>query len=326
MTDDLAILENYIERCSNWGRWGPADQLGTVNLITAEKVREAAALVKAGKSISLTMPYDAHGPQNGYLGRTNPLLYQLLSGPGYLVGEQYSLETPTLTELRKSTGRPTAGFYDDVLVMPTQSGTQWDALCHCFWRGRMYNGQPAADAGTGGSRSNGVQNYTGKIITRGVLVDLAAHRGVDTLEPGYAITADDLDEYLAAKNLQIRPGDALIVRTGFMAARRGTWGDYAGGPSPGLSLHTAPWLRDKDVAAVATDTWGIEVLPNEIDVWQPLHVVSLAHTGLAFGEMFDLDALSNDSKTDGIYEFMFAASPLPVTGASGGPVSALAMK
>jgi kynurenine formamidase len=326
MSNDLAILDDYIQRCSNWGRWGPDDQLGTVNLITAEKVREAAALVKAGKSISLTMPYDAHGPQNGYLDRTNPRLYQLLSGPGYLVGEQNSLETPTLTELRKSTGQPTAGFYDDVLVMPTQSGTQWDALCHCFWRGHMYNGHPAADAGTAGSRSNGVHNYTGKIVTRGVFVDLPTHRGVDTLEPGYAITTDDLDEYLAAKNLEIRPGDALIVRTGFMAARRGNWGDYAGGPSPGLSLHMAPWLHDKDIAAIATDTWGIEVLPNEIDVWQPLHVVSLAHTGLAFGEMFDLDALSDDSKADGIYEFMFSASPLPLSGASGSPVSALAIK
>jgi kynurenine formamidase len=289
-------------------------------------VREAAALVKLGKIISLTMPYDVHGPQSGYLGRTNPQLYQLTSGPGYLVGEQYSVETPTLTELRKSTGGPTGGYYDDVLVMSTQSGTQWDALCHFFWWGQMYNRFSAADAGTGGSRANGVQNYTGKILTRGVFADLAAHRGVDALEPGYAITADDLDECLAAENLEIRPGDALIIRTGFMGARRGNRGDYAGGPSPGLSLHTASWIREKDVAAVATDTWGIEVLPNEIDCWQPLHVVSLVHTGLAFGEMFDLDALSEDSKADRIYEFMFSASPLPLTGASGSPVSALAIK
>jgi hypothetical protein len=193
--------------------------------------------------------------------------------------EQYSKETHTLAELRKSTGQPTAGYYDDVLAMPTQSGTQWDALCHSFWRGQMYNGHSAGDAGTAGSRSNGVQHYTGKIVTRGVFVDLAEYRGVDTLDPGYAITADDLDEYLATKNLQIRPGDALLIRTGFMGVRRGNWGDYAGGPSPGLSLHTATWIRDNDIAAVATDTWGIEVLPNEIDCWQPLHVVSLAHTG-----------------------------------------------
>lgn len=325
-TGDVEVLEDYIARCSNWGRWGPHDQLGTVNLITPEKVCQAAALVRTGKTISLTMPYDTRGPQTGFLGRTNPVLYQLASGPGYLAGEQQALETHTLTELRKSTGQPTLGYYDDVLVMPTQSGTQWDALCHFFWRGQMYNGHPAAVAGTAGSRSNGVQNYTAKIVTRGVFIDLAVHRGADTLDPGYAITAEDLDEYLAAKNLEIRPGDALIIRTGFMAARREKWGDYAGGHSPGLSLHTAPWLRAKDIAAIATDTWGIEVLPNEIDCWQPLHIVCLVHTGLAFGEMFDLDALSDDTKADGIHEFMFCASPLPVTGASGGPVSALAIK
>ena len=75
MTDDLAILDNYIDRCSNWGRWGADDQLGTVNLITPDKIREATALVKAAKTISLTMPYDSHGPQNGYLDRTHPRLY-----------------------------------------------------------------------------------------------------------------------------------------------------------------------------------------------------------------------------------------------------------
>src|ERR1700742_1557332 len=231
---DLPVLENYIERCSNWGRWGSDDQLGTVNLITQAKIREAAALVKVGKTISLTMPYDGHGPQNGYLGRTNPHLYQLTSGPGYVVGEQRSVETQTLAEWRRSSGQPTAGYYDDVLVMPTQSGTQWDALCHFFWRGQMYNGHSAAYAGTGGSRANGVENYTGKIVTRGVFVDLATYWGVATLDPGYAITIDDLEEYLAAKNLEVRPGDALIIRTGFMAARRQDWGTYAGGPSPGL--------------------------------------------------------------------------------------------
>ena len=95
------------------------------------------------------MPYDETGPQTGYLGRANPHLYQLTSGPGYLVGEQLRVETDTLTQWHDATGQPTAGYYDDVLVMPTQSGTQWDALCHFFWRGQMYNGHPAADAGNG---------------------------------------------------------------------------------------------------------------------------------------------------------------------------------
>lgn len=98
------------------------------------------------------------------------------------------------------------------------------------------------------------------------------------------------------------------------------------GPAPGLSLHTAPWLHRQGVAAIAADTWGVEVRPNEIGVYQPLHVVSLVHTGIAFGEMFDLDALAADCAADGVYEFMFVASPLPLTGAAGAPVSAVAIK
>jgi kynurenine formamidase len=321
--NDLSVLQKYIDQCSNWGRWGADDELGAVNLITEAKVREGVSLVKYGKSIPLTMAYDNHGPQRGSAslgGRNNPTLYQTMTGAGYLMGEQ-----DFLPPHHKCSGHG-VGFYDDILMMPTQSGTQWDALCHAFWDGKMYNGRSASEAGGGGARRNGVHHYTGKIVTRGVFVDFPEFKGVPTLDPGYAISVDDFEKYLAAKNLKLRPGDALLVRTGFMAARRGNWGDYAGGPSPGLSLHTAPWIRENDIAAIATDTWGLEVLPNEIDCFQPLHVVALVHTGVAFGEMFDFDALSADCRSDGVYEFLFVASPLPLTGASGGPVSGLAIK
>lgn len=100
----------------------------------------------------------------------------------------------------------------------------------------------------------------------------------------------------------------------------------AGGSAPGLSLHTAPWLAQKEVVAIATDTWGVEVRPNEIEELQPLHQVALVHMGLAFGEMFDLDALAVDCEQDGRYSFMLAASPLPLTGAVGSPVAATAIK
>ena len=210
--------------------------------------------------------------------------------------------------------------------MPTQCGTQWDAPSHIFYRGRMWNGYSAAEVDAYGAHRNGIENYTGRIVMRGLLVDVAAHLGVAALEPGHAITVAEIEGALAAHDLTVRPGDALLVRTGFLGARRGRWGDYAGGAAPGLSLHTAPWLRSHDVAAVATDTWGVEVRPNEIDAYQPLHLVSLVHTGIAFGEMFDLDALAADCARDGRYEFMFVASPLPLTGGTGSPVSALALK
>jgi kynurenine formamidase len=316
--DDTRLLQQYIETCSNWGRWGEDDQVGALNLVGPEQVRAAAGLVRTGRSISLTLPYDQRGPQPGGF-RNNPQLLLTATGSDHLSGAQ----EPLPGGFGPARG---FGFADDVLIMPTQCGTQWDALCHIFWHGRMWNGRSAGQVTSRGAEFNGIEHYTGRIVMRGVLVDVARHRRVDALRPGEAVTSDDVEGFLDAHGVAVRQGDALLVRTGFMAARRDGWGDYAGGPAPGLSVHMAPWLHRHDVAAVATDTWGVEVRPNEIAYFQPLHLVSLVHGGIAFGEMFDLDVLAADCAEDGVYEFMFVASPLPITGASGAPVSALAIK
>jgi kynurenine formamidase len=218
------------------------------------------------------------------------------------------------------------GYADDVVVMPNQAGTQWDALAHIFWDGKMWNGHDPAVVGAKGAARCGIERWQSDFIMRGVLLDVARHKGVDALAPGYAITVEDLDGTAAAEGVDIRRGDAVIVRTGLTEIRRDAWGDYSGGDSPGLSLHTAPWLHAHEVAAIATDTWGIEVRPNEVDLFQPLHVVALVHMGLAFGEIFDLAAISRDCADDGVYEFLFAAPPLPITGAVGSPLNGLAVK
>lgn len=312
------LLNRYIAACTNWGRWGTDDEVGTLNLVGPEQVRRAAGLVRRGVPISLTLPYDQSGPQPGGF-RNNPQLLLTATGTDHTSGGQ----DPLPGGFGPAKG---FGFSDDVLVMPTQSGTQWDSLSHIFWNKQMFNGRSANEVTSRGATANGIENYTGKIAMRGVLVDVAAHRGVDSLRPGEAIGPDEVDVILRTRGMSIAPGDALLIRTGFMSARRGNWGDYAGGSAPGLSLHMAPWLHQHDVAAIATDTWGVEVRPNEIDYFQPLHIISLVHGGLAFGEMFDLDALADDCAADGIDEFMFVASPLPLTGGSGAPVSAVAIK
>lgn len=312
------LLHDYIASCSNWGRWGADDEVGALNLVGPEEVMRAAGLVKKGTPISLTLPYDQAGPQPGGF-RNNPQLLLTATGTDHVGGAQ----DPLPGGFGPSRG---FGFSDDVLVMPTQSGTQWDSLSHIFWEGQMFNGRPADQVSSRGAAANGIENYTGRIVMPGILIDMPAHRGVHALEPGDAVDAAEIDEFLADHNLTVQAGDALLVRTGFMAARRGNWGDYAGGDAPGLSLHLAPWLHSHDVAAIATDTWGVEVRPNQIDYFQPLHIVSLVHGGIAFGEMFDLDALAADCAQDGVYTFMFVASPLPITGASGAPVSAVAIK
>jgi kynurenine formamidase len=123
-------------------------------------------------------------------------------------------------------------------------------------------------------------------------------------------------------------GDIVLVRTGRLTrVRREGWGDYAGGDSPGLSFTTAGWLHGTEIAALATDTWGFEVRPNEFEpAFQPLHQVAIPHLGLLIGEMWDLDALAEDCAADGVHDFWLTAAPLPITGAVGSPVNPIAVK
>jgi kynurenine formamidase len=128
--------------------------------------------------------------------------------------------------------------------------------------------------------------------------------------------------------VRVGRGDLVVVRTGQLArVRREGWGDYAGRPAPGLSFTTAGWLHGTRIAAIATDTWGFEVRPNEFDhAFQPLHQVAIPHIGLLIGEMWDAEALAEDCAADGVHEFWLTAAPLPVTGAVGSPVNPIAVK
>ncbi|MGH3501044.1 MAG: cyclase family protein [Nocardioidaceae bacterium] len=312
------IVRGYIEKYSNWGRWGADDQLGALNLVGPEEIKAAALLVRQGKVISLTLPYDLKGPQVGGF-RANPLNMMTATGTDHLSGAQDTLPA----DWGPAKG---FGFADDVVVMPNQSGTQWDGLAHIFWEGRMWNDHDAGEVTASGAARCGIEKWREKLIMRGVLLDVARFKGVDALDPGYAITTDDLDDTAVAQGVEVRRGDALIVRTGMLEARRERWGDYSGGSAPGLSLHTAPWLAAHEVAAIATDTWGCEVRPNEVDLFQPLHVVALVHMGLAFGEIFDLERIGRDCADDGVHEFLLCAPVLPITGAVGSAVNALAVK
>lgn len=312
------IVRGYIAKYSNWGRWGEEDQLGALNFVGPAQVVAAAALVRQGKVMSMSLPYDLHGPQVGGF-RANPLNMMTATGTDYLSGAQ----DPLPANWGPAKG---FGYADDVIVMPNQAGTQWDGLAHIFFEGKMFNGHDAALVTANGAKRCGIEVFRDRLAMRGVLLDVARHKGVEALEPGYAVTADDLDATAAAEGIEVRTGDCVIVRTGLLGQRRGNWGDYCGGPAPGMSLHTAPWLADHEVAALATDTWGVEVRPNEIELFQPLHVVALVHMGIPFGEIWDLEGIGADCAADGVYEFMLVAAPLPITGAVGSPLNALAIK
>jgi len=247
------------KRLRNWGRWGADDQRGTLNYITPADIVRAASLIRRGDVFSLAIPFDAKGPQIDQPRRFNPIHRMMITGPDCTTGA-----------IRFPGG---VGFSDDMVIMPLQCATQWDALSHCFEDGRMYNGYDANEVSSRGAKRNGIDKIARGIVARGVLLDMPRVKNVRWLEAGYAIGTEDLDGALAHHHVTVGRGDALLVRTGHMTLcrERGSWGDYAGGDAPGLSFHTADWMHRRQIAAVATDTWGMEVRPNEFpDVFQPL--------------------------------------------------------
>jgi len=314
-TNPEAAIEKAAALCSNTGRWGADDVLGTLNFLDDATRLRAAAEIRRGTAFSLSQSFDMDGPQKGWRRRTNPVHTMLDTGTDAEHGVQ---------------GFPHGiGGADDVIAMPLQASTQWDGLGHIFDHGTAYNGRRAGDVVTSlGDGVTGIETAAGIIAGRGVLLDVGQVIGGGELPDGFAITAAHLDATAAAHGVTIGRGDILCVRTGQLArARRDGWGDYAGGPAPGLSFTTAEWLHRSEIAAIATDTWGFEVRPNEFDeAFQPLHQVCIPNMGLFLGEMWDLDALAADCLADGRYTFFLTAAPLPVTGAVGAPVNPLAVK
>jgi kynurenine formamidase len=311
-------LEEYITRYTNWGRWGQGDECGTTNFVTDAIVRDACRAVQSGRVVGLGLGFDQNGPMTGANGRFNCLRYSTATGTDHATGNQLWSGQPFPREM---------GYADDVVTLPLQSATHWDALSHIFHRGKMYNGVPTEAITAAGASRNGVERLADRLVGRAVLLDMPRNKGVDWLEDGYAITADDLEEAATAARAEIREGDILLLRTGKLRhCRRDGWGDFAGGDAPGLSFHSIPWLYDHRIAAVASDTWGVEVRPNELpDSFQPFHIVALVYMGLLLGEMFDFEALAQACAEQERYELLLAASPLAFTGAAGAPPGPVAI-
>lgn len=321
---DISDVRRIAEAVSNWGRWGPDDELGTLNLLTPERVAEAAKLVQRGELISMGVPLDEKGPQTGGWGRFNPIHLMMRDGGDAVTGA-------TVRDFYGGVDGYVRGT-DDLIIMPLQSGTQWDALAHMVFEDKIYNGYEATQVSSLGALKNDIAKAREKLIGRGVLLDIARWKGKDWLEGGEAISGDDLEDCATAQGVEIKSGDIVLVRTGRMGRVKaeGTWGDYAAGYSsqaPGLGLASAEWIHSKNVAAVATDTWGAEVLPTEPkDVSMPMHIILIVHMGLTLGEIFDLEAIAEDCERDGVYEFLFSAPPLPITRAVGSPINPIAVK
>jgi kynurenine formamidase len=308
-------IEAMIRRVSNWGRWGPDDELGTVNYITPERRIEASRLVRRGEVFSLAIPFDEQGPQPPFERRLNPRHVMLQTG----------------TDLRAGVQKGSVdgwGYSDDMVVMALQAATQWDSLAHAFYDYKMYNDRDCALVTIEGAAKNSIAVLRDRIVSRGVLLDVAHSTGVEHLALDHQITVAELESCQEAERVEVRSGDVLLVRTGNLgrARRAGGWKDFCFTDEPGLGLDTLPWLHEHQVAAVAADNWAFEAIPSGTQILLPIHAVAIVFMGLLVGEIFDLDELALDCARDGVYEFLFSAPPLPFTGAVGSPVNPLAIK
>ncbi|MEV5122103.1 cyclase family protein [Streptomyces decoyicus] len=301
-------FHDIAKRVNNWGRWGADDEIGTLNLITEQVVREAAKCIRSGRRIPLALPLQQDGVQTGMIpGRVNPLhtmtaINQEIFGPG------------------------TVATSDDAVTMGLQAATHWDGLTHVSHSGRLYNNRPAGSVTAHhGAAVLGIEKAT-PIVSRGVLLDVARARGTDRLPGGHAVTPEDLDAAEELAGLKVRAGDVVLVRTGqlrhYLAGDRQAYAF----PSPGLSLRTPEWFHARDVAAVANDTLTFEIFPPEIEnLWMPVHALDLVEMGMLQGQNWNLEELSTACAEAGRHAFLLSAMAEPFVGGSGTPVAPVAI-
>ena len=313
-------LRDAAEKYKNWGKWGPADEIGTLNYTSPEDIVAAARLVKKGRVISLALNFDNAGPQGAKskypaMGRINPVHTMLRTG------------TDAYSGVLDHRGIRAA---DDMVVMPLQCGTQWDGLGHVFYENSMWNGYDCREVTSNGAQKCGIEKTKSRMVGRGVFLDVPRALGRKVLDDGYGITVADLDRTAKTQGVTVKKGDFVVVRTGQMEAKleAGSWDGYPGGDAPGFAFETLEWIQRTQLAALASDTWGCEVRPNETEpgINQPWHWITIPIMGMTMGEIFYVKELAEDCAADRVYEFLFVAPAIPITGAVGSPTNPLAIK
>ncbi len=283
-----------------WGRWGADDELGALNLLDATRVRRGLAEVRDGMVVPLSAPI-VSGTGFGVVGRTPPVHYMVRDGGDYAAG---------LSE------RAGFGFADDVITLPTHGVTHVDALSHVWRDGQMYNGHPSDRVTSRGAALLGIEKMT-PIVTRGVFVD-AAPGGSRT--PDTPIHVAELRQLVDDAGVELSPGDALLVRTGWLEAYREGAAD--GSRWPGLDVDCAEWLAESDVVLVGSDNVGVEAFPSSDPKCQvPLHIALLRGHGVYLSELMELSRLAATGRST----FLFVMAPLPLVGAVGSPVAPVAV-
>jgi len=291
---NAAEFDALFQQVSNWGRWGKDDQLGSVNLITAAKRKAALTLPKAGVSVSL-----AHNPLTERAEDvSSPFEHTMLRG--------------------NSMDRYAVSYHG-------YAHSHIDALCHILYKDQTYNGYARADVNTDkGCTKLGIDNLKQGIVSRGILIDAPRLKGVEFLEPGTPIYAEDVDAWEKKAGVKIAAGDVVLLRTGRWArrAKLGPWN--VGQNAAGFHASIAPWLKARGVAILGSDA-AEDVVPSRVEgVALPVHTLCITAMGINLLDNQDLEALAETAARLNRWEFLITVAPVPVTGGTGFPVNALA--
>ena len=292
---NLEEFDALFQELNNWGRWGADDELGTMNLITEEKTREAAALVQRGITVSLAhnlMPDEAVDNPDAAFNHT--------------MGESLRIDT---YEFR----------YHGYGV------SHIDALCHFLWNDRLYNDILPSESTPEGCGKLGIQNLKSGIVTRGVLLDSPRLNNVPYLEPETPIYIEDIEAWEHEAGVIVSPGDVIFVRTGRWARRAalGPW--QISGSSAGLHASVLPWIKERGVAFVGSDA-ATDVMPSMVEgVTMPVHTMLIAGFGTNIFDNMDLEALAETAARENRWEFMLTAGPMAIDGGTGSPLNPLAV-
>ncbi len=278
---------------NNWGRWGKDDMLGTINLITDAKRKQAAALVKSGITVSVAHDLMTEGAADNPAGNFKREL-----APNFQVDTYYF--------------RYHGGFV-----------THQDALCHMFFEGQIYNGKPLNTKDC----TPDIDNLKNGIVTRAVLVDIPRLKGVPYLEPGTRIYPKDIEAWEKMAGVKISAGDAIILRTGRWDRRTKVGPERVLGNSAGFDVSVAPWLRKRDVALIGADvSVEAQLTPPYVEGQPiPLHTFCIAGLGMPIIDNVDAEELAQTAARLKRWDFMLVVAPLRVPGGTGSPENPIAI-
>ena len=320
-------VDRWMTDLSNWGKWGKDDQAGTINLITPAKRKAAAALVREGVSVSMSL--DADLPKEGPTGGPLPGMMPAAAPPAArgLGGANANRTTWTLTSRPPGPEpRDLAAYVVDTIAVSYHGNntTHLDAPSHLYYKGQIYNGYPQSSYTDRGAGKDDVMSMKNGIFTRGVLFDMPKLKAVSYLGDDEPVYAEDLEAWEKKAGFRVEPGDAALVRTGRWVRVRDKGPLDLNRATPGLYASCVKWLHERGASILGSDVVQ-DVRPSRVEgVNQPIHQMALMALGMPLIDNADLEALSEAAAQRRRWTFLLTINPLRVPGATGGPVNPIA--